>query len=1101
MKFKKNLLAIAMAGLFASSVFAANDILINEYVKAGVNESTGTFGSGGNTPPGLQYSGAGTGTFNNAYDYLTPGSPFDGFSIKINGTNYANNNAYGLGITGGWTSGTTPGAGSADWTGTFSVGGSLWTVRNLYTLTAGTPYVNITTSITAGSSGTGLWLGRFIDPDARAAAGDSSVTDNVLGYGIIPSRNVAFSEALSSRYALGLYSTDSNVYAGISSWSQEADAYQTSKYGVNYGRGDDTIGLSWNFGDATAGTTYTANYAYIFGPSAFGAASDAITGGAGGGTAGTSPFSGTLTDVGSATSAATSGATGGSSGPTDVTNASGTTTTNPSGTTVLSVTNAGTYTNAGTAGAISNTGTFTNTGTTTTVSNSGTFTNSGTTTAVTNNSTGTFTNNSTGTTGAVTNAGTFSNAGTTSTVTNTGSFTNSGTTTSVTNTSGTFTNTGTTTTVGNSGTFNNNAGGTTGAVTNNSTGNFDNAGTTTTVANDGTFYNTGTTTTVTNTGTFHSSGTTGDVTNSGGFGNYAGGTVGAVTNTGTFGNSGTAGAVTNTTGTFNNYATGVTGTVTNNDTFVNAGTTTTVNNSGTFTNSGTTGAVTNNSTGMFTNTGTTGAITNSGGLTVNNGTTGDITNSGAAAVNNGVTGNISNTGVLAIGGGTVGTVDNTSIFAMSGGTTGNVTNSGTFNYTGGTVSGVTNSGIYNLTGAGANVTVGNYTQTPTGSTVLYWTSAGVQQLAVTGTATLAGDLQLNQQAGTEFRPSYGKHGILTAGTVTGKYDTLTLSPDNVSPLGYKLVYSDTDVKLEVTPSSAYTMNSITQNAGSLSNMNTLKMANLGGGLNYDCAMVGENGLCVSTGARFTTDSAGKIQSGSITIGKKIDKHWRVGVFADKNFGNLTVGNITDKSSNPLIGGFANWNADGDGEGWTVSVAAATASGNLTVNRSGSDYSEAASGNTTTNGYAYQVKTSYTQPITNRTNVSPYIGIRQTKFNTNGYTETGAVYPITYNGISQSKTDVLAGVNVSHDFDDKWSGFVTAGVISNLSNKQGTLSGTSNIIGLQNFSTNLSNPGGTTPVLGAGVSYDVTPNQVIGLSLGWQQQSGIKSGTLTYTVGF
>mgnify|MGYP006293814803 FL=1 len=141
MKFKKSLLAIAMAGLFATSALAANDILINEYVKAGVNQTTGTFGSGGNTPPGLQYNSGGTGTFNNAYDYLTPGSPFDGFSIKINGTNYTNNNAYGLGITGGWTSGTTPGATSADWTGTFSVSGSTWTVRNLYTLTAGTPYI------------------------------------------------------------------------------------------------------------------------------------------------------------------------------------------------------------------------------------------------------------------------------------------------------------------------------------------------------------------------------------------------------------------------------------------------------------------------------------------------------------------------------------------------------------------------------------------------------------------------------------------------------------------------------------------------------------------------------------------------------------------------------------------------------------------------------------------------------------------------------------------------------------------------------------------------------------------------------------------------
>ena len=592
--------------------------------------------------------------------------------------------------------------------------------------------------------------------------------------------------------------------------------------------------------------------------------------------------------------------------------------------------------------------------------------------------------------------------------------------------------------------------------------------------------------------------TTLEVTNAGTYTND--GTNGTVTNTGTFTNNGTTGTVTNTAGTFTNTTNGTTGDVTNAATFTNAGTTGAVNNSGTFSNSGTTGVITNNSTGLFTNTGTTGAIVNAGGLTVNSGTTGDITNSGAAVVNGGVTGNISNTGVLAIGGGTVGTITNSNTFVMSGGAAGDVANTGTFNYTGGTVSGVNNSGTYNLTGAGSTVTVGNYTQTPTGSTVLYWTNAGVQQLAVTGTANLAGDLHLNQQVGTEFRPSYGYHGILTAGTVTGKYDTLTLSPDNVSPLGHRLVYSDTDVKLEITPSSAYTMSSINQTADNMSNMNTLKMSNLGGGLNYDCTMFGENGLCVSAGSRFTTDGAGKIQSGSLTVGKKINKHWRVGAFADKSFGDLVVGNIKD-SANPLVGAFANWNEDGDGEGLSISVAAATASSNLNVNRDGSLYSESAQGKTSTNGNAYQVKASYTKPLNNRTNITPYIGVRQTNFTTNGYTETGAVYPVTYNGINQAKTDLLAGANISHDFDDKWSGFVSAGVIKNLVYKQGTVSGTSNIIGLQNFSTPLTGSGSTTPVIGAGISYDVTPSQVLGLSVGYQQQSGIKSGALTYTVGF
>jgi hypothetical protein len=308
---KKKIIAVAVAAVLSASAYAQNAILENEYIRAGVNQTTGTFGSGGNTSPGLLYNSTGSRTWNTSYDYLTPGSPFDGFSVKIDGTNYRNNNAGDVAqIAGGWTSGTTTSAAGADWTGTWSHGGSSWALRNQYSLPAGQQYIDISSSITAGSAASTVWFGRYIDPDARAAAGDSSVTDNVLGYGAIPVRNVAFSEALSSRFALGIYSANTNVWSGTSGWSTEADAYQTSKYpGANFGRGDDTIGLSWQFTGVNAGDTLTASYAYIFGPSAFGAASTAVTGGAGGGTPGTAPGGGTLVDVGSATSAASSPST------------------------------------------------------------------------------------------------------------------------------------------------------------------------------------------------------------------------------------------------------------------------------------------------------------------------------------------------------------------------------------------------------------------------------------------------------------------------------------------------------------------------------------------------------------------------------------------------------------------------------------------------------------------------------------------------------------------------------------------------------------------------------------------------------------------------
>ena len=276
-------------------------VLENDYVKAGVNGTTGTLGSGGNTSPGLLYDSTGSGTFNTSYDYLTPGSPFDGFSVMVDGTNYTNNNSGSTGITGDGN-GLTDGDGTLSWTGGVT---SVFDITNTYSLGTTAEHIEIESAITMGVDATDVWFGRFIDPDARAATGDSSSTDNVLGYGVIPDSNVAFSEALASRYALGLYSTDSNVDAGITGWTTDANSYTHNRIdgeSDNTNTGDNTIGLSWHWSSVSSGDILTASYAYIFGPSAFDAADTAITAGAGGG-ADVSSW-GTLEDVGSATDAA-----------------------------------------------------------------------------------------------------------------------------------------------------------------------------------------------------------------------------------------------------------------------------------------------------------------------------------------------------------------------------------------------------------------------------------------------------------------------------------------------------------------------------------------------------------------------------------------------------------------------------------------------------------------------------------------------------------------------------------------------------------------------------------------------------------------------------
>jgi hypothetical protein len=348
---KKTILASLLAATLSTAVFADNVIMQNEYIKVGVNETTGTLGSGGNTNPGIQYDNSGTSTFNSSYDYLTPGSPYEGWAVRIDNTDgtqyklYGNNNAGfqsdgNTAVTGAWVG--TPTASSAVWAGSATE----FDIRHTYSLPSTQKFLDITTRLDAKEAMPHLYFGRYIDPDAVAVTGDSSATDNVRGYGAVPKANVVFSEATVSRYALGLYSGQvGGVNTAIQGWSSDPKTYYTdtkifyeplldssgnkvyvdatrpwmgyqrkldssgNPIAVDYGNGDDTIGIAFYANNVAVGDILTWKYAYIFGPSAFGAANSAITGGAGGSTPGVVPGGGTLVDVGSATDSASSGTT------------------------------------------------------------------------------------------------------------------------------------------------------------------------------------------------------------------------------------------------------------------------------------------------------------------------------------------------------------------------------------------------------------------------------------------------------------------------------------------------------------------------------------------------------------------------------------------------------------------------------------------------------------------------------------------------------------------------------------------------------------------------------------------------------------------------
>ncbi|MBI1200147.1 MAG: autotransporter domain-containing protein [Phenylobacterium sp.] len=277
--------AIAMA--LAPEARAQSLVLQGDYLKLGLNQQ-GTLGTGGTTQPGILYDGAGSGTFNPSYDYLTPGSPMEGFVLQgttSGGAFTATNNNASLGsaqVTGALSdySGVAFGGETFDqravWTGTY---GATLGVTHDYRFNTDGQQLQIVTTITALTDITGLNFVRFTDPDAVAAPGDTSATNNFQGSGSISGDDLIYAEATVSKYVIGLYSTDATTHlTGAPGFTAAPAGYLA---GTFLGNGDYTIGMAFTIGDLLNGESITLSYAYIFGTDI--AAAIVASGGGGGG--------------------------------------------------------------------------------------------------------------------------------------------------------------------------------------------------------------------------------------------------------------------------------------------------------------------------------------------------------------------------------------------------------------------------------------------------------------------------------------------------------------------------------------------------------------------------------------------------------------------------------------------------------------------------------------------------------------------------------------------------------------------------------------------------------------------------------------------------
>jgi hypothetical protein len=260
-------------GVLAAVASGANATVVisGNFINAGISDS-GTLGSNGSNPPGLQHDPTGTATFG-VSDYVTPGTPHDGFSFRHGGlpagTFLSNNNvsAPGGDFVG---AGPTGGGSTASWVG--SVAG-IAEIRNDYSVGLNSERIVVTTTIKALSALTDVSFARSVDPDPDINTGGSFDTVNKRGNATLGEREIVSSQGTLTGLFLALLNLSGDTYVHNTSLGVDC-CFNQDPTDVLAGFGpihpitenvDNSLNMAWLIGDMAEGQEVVIRYAYVVG--------------------------------------------------------------------------------------------------------------------------------------------------------------------------------------------------------------------------------------------------------------------------------------------------------------------------------------------------------------------------------------------------------------------------------------------------------------------------------------------------------------------------------------------------------------------------------------------------------------------------------------------------------------------------------------------------------------------------------------------------------------------------------------------------------------------------------------------------------------------
>lgn len=267
-------LGAAFVALFASAAASAAPLtLTGNYIEVGISDG-GTLGSDNSTSPGLLHDPMGHGNFG-INDYITPGTPHDGFSLASDQFGFESNDNFGAGGNfGSFSPSLLVGAAANgyDNAATWSGANDFADITNSYFYNDGDQRIIVKTTITAISDLTGLAFARSVDPDPDVRTFGSFSTNNQRGNSLFGIDDFVGAAGPKTGLTLALINLDTggfthstqintnccnniNPFTVLNHTGADAGLSSTGDYGLN---------LAYNLGSLAAGSSVTLTYAYAY---------------------------------------------------------------------------------------------------------------------------------------------------------------------------------------------------------------------------------------------------------------------------------------------------------------------------------------------------------------------------------------------------------------------------------------------------------------------------------------------------------------------------------------------------------------------------------------------------------------------------------------------------------------------------------------------------------------------------------------------------------------------------------------------------------------------------------------------------------------------